>query len=59
MTQLAPEGDSLRKAIRWIDEAHRDNPEKKLLSLIDQAGMTFNLSPKDTDFLVRFYTKKD
>lgn len=39
--------------------AKSDKPEKKLITLIDEAGMNFNLSPKDSDFLFRFYTKKD
>lgn len=59
MSTIMPEGDAIRKAITWIDGNHRDNPGKKLITLIDEAGMRFNLTPKDTDFLVRFYLKKD
>lgn len=54
-----PVGDGIKKAITWIDEAKSDQPEKKLITLVDEAGMKFNLSPKDSDFLFRFYTKKD
>ena len=59
MSTVIPEGENIRKAIRWIDEAHQDSPDKKKIKLIDEAGMRFNLTPKDTDFLVRFYSKKD
>ncbi len=59
MNTIMPEGDGVKKAITWIDETKSDQPEKKLISLVDEAGMKFNLSPKDSDFLFRFYTKKD
>lgn len=59
MTTIIPEGDAVKKAIRWIDQAKSDNPQKKLIALMDEAGMKFNLSPKDSDFLFRLYTKKD
>ena len=59
MNTIMPEGDGIKKAIQWIDQAKADNPEKKLIRFIDEAGMKYNLSPKDSDFLFRFYTKKD
>jgi cellobiose-specific phosphotransferase system component IIA len=58
MTTIVHEGDAIRKAIEWIDHAKTDNPSKKILQLIDEAGMRFNLAPKDTDFLVRFFSDK-
>lgn len=58
MSTIVPDG-GVKTAIKWIDETKRDNPEKKLTALLDEAGMKFNLSPKDSDFLFRFYTKKD
>lgn len=59
MSTIMPEGDGLKKAIAWIDETKSEQPDKKLITMIDEAGMKFNLSPKDSDFLFRFYTKKD
>lgn len=59
MTTIMPEGDGLKKAIAWIDEIKSEKPDQKLISLIDEAGMKFNLSPKDSDFLFRFFTKKE
>lgn len=58
MTTIMPEGSNLKKAITWIDEMQKDNTDKKLIQLIDEAGMRFNLAPKDSDFLFRFYTEK-
>lgn len=59
MTTIMPEGGGVKKAIQWIDEERKENPDRKLLALLDEAGMKFNLSPKDSDFLLRFYTKTD
>ncbi len=59
MSTIMPEGDGVKKAIKWIDQEKADNPERTLMVLLDEAGMKFNLSPKDSDFLFRFFTKKD
>jgi len=59
MSTIMPEGDGVKKAIKWIDQEKNDNPQKTLMALLDEAGMNFNLSPKDSDFLFRFFTKKD
>ncbi|MFA6009047.1 MAG: hypothetical protein WC799_03615 [Desulfobacteraceae bacterium] len=58
MTTIMPEGNNLKKAITWIDESRAEKTGKTLLQLIDEAGMRFNLTPKDSDFLVRFYIDK-
>ena len=58
MTTIIPEGNNTKKAIEWIDHAKTDNPGKKIIQLIDEAGMRFNLSPNDTEFLIRFFTDK-
>ncbi len=58
MSTIIPEGDGIKKAIKWIDSEKSDN-NKALIKLLDEAGMRFNLSPKDSEFLFRFYTKKE
>lgn len=59
MNTIMPEGDGIKKAIAWINKVKPEQPQKKMITLVDEAGMKFNLSPKDSDFLFRFYTKKD
>ncbi len=59
MSTIIPEGDGIKKAIKWIDGEKSDNTDKTFIKLLDEAGMKFNLSPKDSEFLFRFYTKKD
>lgn len=51
-----PEGELLRKAVRWISEQRELVPRPPLAELIDEAGKRFNLSPKDSEFLLTFLT---
>lgn len=54
MTTIMPQGELMRRAVKWIDErlAETDQP---LAGLIDAAALQFNLSPKDADFLSKFF----
>jgi hypothetical protein len=54
---IMPEGESVRKAVKWISEALKENSEKSISTLIQQASLTFDLTPKDADFLTAFYKK--
>jgi hypothetical protein len=51
-----PEGELLRKAVRWISEQRDLGPRPSLAGLIDEAGERFNLSPKDCEFLAHFFS---
>ena len=53
---IQPEGEALRKAVKWISEERKFKPDKNLLKLIEEACIKFNLSPKDGEFLARFVT---
>jgi hypothetical protein len=56
MTHPLPEGELLRKAIRWISEKRESAQKQSLIDLITEAGKQFDLSPKDCDFLIHFFT---
>jgi hypothetical protein len=51
-----PEGELLRRAVRWISEQQELVPRPSLDKLVDEAGKRFNLSPKDSEFLLTFFT---
>ena len=51
---IQPEGEDLRKAVKWVSEERKFNPDKTLQKIIEEACIKFNLSPKDGDFLARF-----
>ncbi len=56
---IQPEGEDLRKATRWISDERLNNPKANLTNLIEQACVKFDLPPKDAEFLMRFFAKKD
>ena len=51
-----PEGELIRRAVRWISEQRESAPKPSLAGLIDEAGKRFNLSPKESEFLFLFFT---
>ena len=58
MSTAMPQNELHRRAIQWISDEKREDPQKKLHSLIDEAGMRFNLSPQDCEFLGNFFENK-
>lgn len=57
MTNIMPEGEAIRKAVKWISAASQEEPAPSLKGLIQQAIVRFDLSPLEADFLTRFYQK--
>ena len=56
MSSLMPEGAAIRKAVQWISKM-REEKNTPLATLVDEACVRFNLSPKDSEFLNRFFTE--
>ncbi|MBW1719391.1 MAG: hypothetical protein JRJ43_07480 [Deltaproteobacteria bacterium] len=50
---LLPEGESIRKAVKWISEVTKEYPEKNRKEIIHEAELRYDLSPKECDFLFR------
>jgi hypothetical protein len=59
MSYPMPEGEDLRKAVKWISQNLEDDPNKKLLRLVEQATFRFDLSPKDAEYLINFFRFHD
>lgn len=55
---VMPEGEKLRKAVKWISEERDKDPEAKLGKLIGEACVKFDLPPNDSEFLMNFFSKK-
>ena len=51
-----PEGEILRKAILWISQERESGQKRPLIELIEEAGKNFDLSPKNCDFLLHFFS---
>ena len=56
MSSILPEGTAIRKAVQWVSKL-REEGNTKLFTLIEEACVRFNLSPKDSDFLHRFFSE--
>ncbi len=55
MSAPTPQGESLRRAIRWISAQLEEDAERALLPLVDQATLRFDLSPRESEYLIGFY----
>jgi hypothetical protein len=60
MSGLTPQGEHVRKAVKWISDKRQYEPETcgPLGTLVEQASRKFDLSPKDQDFIFRFFASK-
>ena len=55
---IMPEGEDLRKAVKWISEIIKTDPDKSIGDLISEASLKFDLPPNDEEFLIRCFIKK-
>jgi len=58
MPDVMPEGEDLRRAIKWISGYLKDEPGRSVQPLVKEAIFKFDLSPKDSDFLMNFFKKE-
>ena len=58
MTTVQPEGEDIRRAVKWICEEQTYSPHKKLSELINEACLKFDLSPMEAEFLARALIEK-
>jgi hypothetical protein len=54
---VVPEGEALRRALRWLDERIREEPGASRAKLVGEAAARFDLTPLDEDFLLRNWVK--
>jgi hypothetical protein len=54
MTTIQPDGEMIRKAVKWISAERQADPTKAQHQLIEAAAMQFNLSPKEVTYLSSF-----
>ncbi len=54
MTTVMPQSELVRKAAQYIEECLKEG--KPLPVLLDEAGMRFNLSPRDAEMLRDLFT---
>jgi hypothetical protein len=45
------QGESLRRALRWLSERRLEEPTAPRLKLVEEAALRFDLTPAEADFL--------
>ena len=48
---VLPEGQKIRKTVRWISETVKEHPDKSRKEVLQEAEIKFDLSPKECAFL--------
>jgi hypothetical protein len=56
---MQPQGEGLRKAVKWISEMLQQDPGASKMALIEKASLNYDLKPADQEFLMRFFSKKE
>ena len=56
---ILPEGEQLRRAVKWISDERTEKPGTSLSKLVGEASLKFDLPPKDAEFLLHFLTEED
>lgn len=46
-TDLLPEHEAFRRAIRWVSQLRRERPDAPLHELVNEASRKFDLSPRE------------
>lgn len=57
MAYPLPEGEDLRRAVKWISASLGVPSHEPLYRLVEQAIFKFDLSPKDGETLLSFFTR--
>lgn len=55
MTDTLPEGEDLRRAVKWVSGNLQASPGQSVQTLVQGAIFKFDLSPKDAEFLIDFF----
>ena len=58
MSQQSPldnKSVKLKKALTWMAEMVRDHPEKKRLTILQEAEFRFDLTPMECEFLDKHF----
>jgi hypothetical protein len=59
MNTIMPQSALVKKAAVFVSETKAEQPEKNLSAIIDEAAMRFNLSPLDSEALLRLFSDSD
>jgi hypothetical protein len=55
---IIPPGEAIRRAVKWISDQRRDQPDIDMVKLVDQACLRFDLSPVESETLAQTFIQK-
>ncbi len=58
MHDLLPDGEDIRRAVKWVSLNLQENPGQPVGPLVQEAIFKFDLSPRDADFLIIFFSQR-
>jgi hypothetical protein len=58
MTNVLPEGESLRRALAWIADRRQTEPPRSSLQLVEEAALRFDLTPNESEWLLYTLAQK-
>ena len=56
---IQPDGEEIRRAVKWIAGERQADPEKPLKAFVEEACLKFDLSPLEADYLLRTLKDRD
>jgi len=51
---IMPQGEEIRKAVKWISDMRQTEPARDPRKLVEQACLKFNLSPLEAEYLAKW-----
>ncbi|HTU58732.1 MAG TPA: hypothetical protein VMF89_09865 [Polyangiales bacterium] len=54
---ILPEGEHVRRAVRWISDQRRDEPGQDSLKLVGEASFRFDLSPLEEEWMLHTFAR--
>jgi len=58
MHGLLPDGEDVRRAVKWVSGNLQENPGQPVQPLVQSAIFKFDLSPRDAEFLIGFFSQR-
>jgi hypothetical protein len=55
---MLPEGEDMRRAVKWVSGKFQENPGGQIQTFVQEAIFKFDLSPKDAEFIIRFFSQR-
>lgn len=54
---ILPHGEHVRRAVRWISDRRREEPQLSALKLVGEAAFRFDLSPLEGEWLFHTFAR--